>query len=243
MKTRPILSFSLPLYLFLAIGSATLFSCSSVRPTTATTAERSNAGPRFLDGIRVNPGESISSRNKSYGYSERIPEAEKSNTEEGYELRNLSRSEAKLVDKYASLLEVPSRKVNNIDLISEIDDWYGTPYRYGGSSKRGVDCSAFSRTILNEVFNTAVPRTAQQQYDASDRIKKSQLKQGDLVFFHTTRGGNITHVGIYLQNNKFVHASTSSGVMISDLESSYWRRVYRGAGRVASRKGDLSSIN
>ena len=145
---------------------------------------------------------------------------------------NLSLNEATLVDKYATILGVDDTQVNNIDLIEEIDDWYGTPYRYGGSSKNGIDCSAFSRTLFNDVYNTALPRTAEEQYDYCDHIKKGQLKQGDLVFFHTTGGGRITHVGVYLQNGKFVHASTSSGVMISDMDESYWRKAYRAAGRI-----------
>lgn len=230
MKTRNSRSFSLPFYLLLAIGSVSIFSCSSVRKTSTSATKTSQSGPRFLDGISVNPGDRVSSRNKSYGYTEKAPEDKESTADESGE--NLTLNEATLVRKYAAILGVDDKKLNNIDLIEEIDDWYGTPYRYGGSSKNGIDCSAFSRTLFNDVFNAAIPRTAQEQYDYVDHIKKSQLKQGDLVFFHTTGGGRITHVGVYLQNGKFVHASTSSGVMISDLDDYYWRRVYRAAGRL-----------
>lgn len=235
MKTRHSSLFSLPLYLLLAIGSATIFSCSSVHKTTSSTASRTESGPRFLDDISVNPGDRVSSRNKSYGYTERVPDEEKSSMASK---RDLSLNETTLVRKYASILGVADQKVNNIDLIEEIDEWYGTPYSYGGSSKRGIDCSAFARTLFNDVFNAALPRTAQEQYDYCDHIKKSQLKQGDLVFFHTTSRSRVTHVGVYLQNGKFVHASTSSGVMISDLEDYYWRRVYKAAGRIP--KGEVT---
>lgn len=239
MKTRHLRSFSLPHYLFLLIGSMTIFSCSSVHHTSSSTAKTSNSGPRFLDDISVNPGEKISSKNKSYGYTERAPDLKASADAE--DNRNLSLNEKTLVTKYATIIGVTEKKMNNIPLIEEIDEWYGTPYRYGGSSKRGIDCSAFSRTVFNDVFNAAIPRTAQEQYEYCDRIKKSQLEQGDLVFFHTTGGRKITHVGVYLQNGKFVHASTSSGVMISDLEDYYWRRAYRAAGRMP--KGDVTIVN
>lgn len=239
MKIKHSRSFSLSanLYLLFILGSVTLFSCSSVRNTGGSTAKTaSNSGPRFLNGISVNPGDRISSRNKSYGYTEKAPAEKKSAEAENN--RNLSLNEATLVRKYAAILGVKDTKVNNVELFEEIEDWYGTPYRYGGSSKRGIDCSAFSRTLFNDVFNAAIPRTAQEQYDYCEHIKKSQLTQGDLVFFHTTGGRRITHVGVYLQNGKFVHASTSSGVMISDLDDYYWRRVYRAAGRIP--KGDLT---
>ena len=235
MKTRHLSRFSIPghlyVYLLLALGSVTIFSCSSTMKTasgTKSTAASTAKGPRFLDGISVNPGDKVSSRNKSYGYSETAPEEEKTETP----TRNLSLDESTLVGKYATILGVDDNKVNNIDLIEEIDDWYGTPYRYGGSSKNGIDCSAFSRTLSNEVYNVSLPRTAEEQYDYCDHIKKGQLKQGDLVFFHTTGRSRITHVGVYLQNGKFVHASTSSGVMISDLDDYYWKRAYRAAGRI-----------
>lgn len=242
MKTRPSSRFSLPvplsLYLLLALGSVTMFSCSTMRQSssTASTSKGTSSGPRFLDDIRVNPGDRVSSKNKSYGYTEKAPEKEEKATVNSN--ADFSLNETTLVRKYATILGVDDNKLHNIDLLEEIDDWYGTPYRYGGSSKNGIDCSAFSRTLANDVFNVSLPRTAEQQYSYCDHIKKSQLKQGDLVFFHTTGGSRITHVGVYLQNGKFVHASTSSGVMISDLDDYYWRRAYRAAGRVP--KGDMT---
>jgi lipoprotein Spr len=208
-----------------------LFSCSSTLKTASSNKSAANTaakGPRFLDGISVNPGDRVSSRNKSYGYSEKAPEEDKTETDNSH----LSLNESTLVSKYATILGVEDKKVSNIDLIEEIDDWYGTPYHFGGSSKNGIDCSAFSRTLSNDVFNVSLPRTAEEQYDYCDHIKKSQLKQGDLVFFHTSGRSRITHVGVYLQNGKFVHASTSSGVMISDLDEYYWKRAYRAAGRI-----------
>ena len=77
-----------------------------------------------------------------------------------------------------------------------------------------------------------MPRTAQEQYDFSTHIQDTDLKEGDLVFFES--GHNITHVGLYIANGKFVHASTSNGVTISDLSDTYWSKKYAGAGRVSS---------
>ena len=234
MKTRPSSLFICSVYALLAISSLCFFSCGTTHKTTSATADVSDRGPRFLDDITVNPGDRVSSRNKSYGYTERTPKRSKDDSKHAD--RHLTLNEKTLVRKYAAMLGIQEDRVNNIDLIEEIDDWYGTPYRYGGSSKRGVDCSAFTRTLLNDVYNTAIPRTAEQQYEYCEPIKKSQLKQGDLVFFHTTSRSRVTHVGLYLQNGKFVHASTSSGVRISDLDGYYWRRTYKSAGRIPDRE-------
>jgi lipoprotein Spr len=83
---------------------------------------------------------------------------------------------------------------------------------------------------MDSVYHVTIPRTAKNQYNAYQKIRKEDLKQGDLVFFNTT--GGISHVGVYLANNKFVHAATSGGVMISDLDDSYFQRRYIGAARV-----------
>src|SRR5205085_10927280 len=93
-----------------------------------------------------------------------------------------------------------------------------------------IDCSAFTQTLLHNVYGVEVSRTAHEQYSSSTHINAGDLSEGDLVFFKS--GKTISHVGLYLGNNKFVHASTSFGVMISDLNESYWSKKYAGAGRV-----------
>jgi cell wall-associated NlpC family hydrolase len=133
--------------------------------------------------------------------------------------------------KYAILLDVPVEEVNDEKLFSFIDSWYGTPYRYGGFSKDGVDCSAFTQAMMSNIYEVSVPRISAEQFNQSKRISRKELKEGDLVFFKTS-GRTISHVGIYLRNNKFVHASTSAGVMISDLDEDYFSRRYAGSGRV-----------
>lgn len=135
--------------------------------------------------------------------------------------------------KYAIVLDATIEKLSNMPLLQTIDNWWGTRYCMGGHTQSCIDCSAFTQTVLKDVYNISLPRTAQDQYKASERVELEDLKEGDLVFFHTGGGRSISHVGVYLLNNKFVHAATSKGVMVSDLNENYWRTRYRGAGRVS----------
>lgn len=110
-------------------------------------------------------------------------------------------------------------------LLSQYANWKGAPYQYGGLSKRGIDCSGFVQITFQNQFGRHLPRTTQQQAKVGSAISKSQLQAGDLVFFKT--GYNKRHVGIALGNSEFMHASTSKGVIISNLENSYWLKHYR----------------
>ena len=131
--------------------------------------------------------------------------------------------------KYALLLNAEVELISNLPLFSLIDDWFGTRYRYGGESKNGIDCSAFMQVMYAGIFGLTLPRTAREQYKVVRKVNRSFLKEGDLIFFNTT--GGISHVGFYLMNNKFVHASSSEGVTISDLDDPYWSRKIVSAGR------------
>ena len=131
--------------------------------------------------------------------------------------------------KYALLLDMEVEQIQNLHLFRVIDEWLGTRYKLGGSSKDGIDCSAFMQVVFSALYGINLPRTAREQYHLSKRISRTELKEGDLVFFNTT--GGVSHVGMYLQNNKFVHAS-SSGVTISDLFDDYWMRKLVGVGRI-----------
>ena len=132
--------------------------------------------------------------------------------------------------KYSILLNTEVEYLSNFALYNFINNWWGTPYRIGGMTQRGVDCSAFVQNLNAAIYEIALPRTAHEQYSACDRISMKEIREGDLVFFKTKKTG-ISHVGVYLHNNKFVHASTSGGVMISDLGEPYWSRRFHGAGR------------
>ena len=109
-------------------------------------------------------------------------------------------------------------------------EWKGTPYRYGGLSKRGVDCSGFVYLTYRNKFGINLPRSTEQQSRTGTPISKQQLTAGDLVFFKT--GFSKRHVGIYLGNSKFLHASTSQGVTISNMNNVYWRKKYWKAQRI-----------
>lgn len=116
-------------------------------------------------------------------------------------------------------------------LRNEVSQWLGTPYKYGGNDKKGVDCSGFVCAIYKEVYAQNVPRTSQSLYVACKKIKDNELREGDLVFFNFN-GKGVSHVGIYLSNNMYVHASTTKGVVISDLKNVYTLKNYVGAGRI-----------
>jgi hypothetical protein len=134
--------------------------------------------------------------------------------------------------KYAVQLDVPVELITNMTLYRFIDQWIGTPYHLGGNDQNGIDCSGFAKVLEGTVFNLSLPRTSSEQFQECHHVSSSEMQEGDLVFFGTKRG--ITHVGIYLANHKFVHASTSFGVMISDLGDDYWRVRFRGAGRMGN---------
>ncbi|SFN31665.1 lipoprotein Spr [Izhakiella capsodis] len=128
------------------------------------------------------------------------------------------------------------KMVQNVDiksrLMNQYASWKGVRYRLGGESKRGIDCSAFVQTTFREQFGLSLPRSTSQQRESGRSVQRSKLRPGDLVLFHAGSTGR--HVGIYLGNDNFVHASTSSGVMISSLNNSYWKHRYREARRVLS---------
>ena len=109
-------------------------------------------------------------------------------------------------------------------LTSAYKDWQGTPYRFGGNSRTGIDCSAFTQQIYRSVYDRNLPRTTASQHSLGSTIKIQQLKPGDLVFFKPEGKGR--HVGIYLSNGRFMHASTSVGVTISSLTNPWWQAAY-----------------
>ncbi|WP_297478269.1 NlpC/P60 family protein [uncultured Photobacterium sp.] len=117
-----------------------------------------------------------------------------------------------------------SSSINNGMFNRVYRNWKGTPYRYGGSSKKGIDCSAFVQVGYSSVYKKALPRTTLQLVKKGKKVNRNNAKEGDLVFFRT--GRNSRHVGIYLGNLKFMHASQSKGVIISRLDNPYWRRHF-----------------
>lgn len=134
--------------------------------------------------------------------------------------------------KYASLLGVLPTTISNYTLYHFIDEWMGVRYRLGGNSKAGIDCSAFVQRMFEDVFCLDLLRTAREQFANARLIKNlDSLSEGDLVFFKI-KTSRISHVGVYLANRRFVHASSSQGVTISSLDERYWHRYFTGGGRV-----------
>src|SRR5678809_1105539 len=222
-----------------------LASCASLK--TAFTGNQGTASTnnstsvkkesKFLDQIDV-PVES-SKGLKEKEQEKTVAKKETSTTRNSTHRESNAENLSALQIRYAVLLSTPAEEVKNAKMFEFIDDWYGTPYRLGGTTKKGVDCSAFSQFLFASVYGLSIPRTAKEQYNLTSRISRTQLNEGDLIFFNT-RGG-ISHVGVYLLNNKFVHASTSGGVMISDIYDEYWAKKFVGVGRLKDRESVVST--
>ena len=212
--------------IILALGVS---SCTALKPVVArkapTSSVQRNSEPVFIEHISTRP--MVSGPNMQASYVLNNNSSINTFTTEGYAAGIFS----PIQFKYAILMDIPVETLNNLKLFSFIDDWYGAPYHFGGSSKTGIDCSAFTGYLMTSVFGIGLPRMAKDQYNVCERIQKQDLEEGDLVFFHTTRKG-ISHVGIYLGNNKFVHASVNNGVTISDMSDGYYARAFRAGGRV-----------
>ncbi len=126
-------------------------------------------------------------------------------------------------------------------LVFEVDRWLGSRYRYGGTGASGFDCSGFVRRVFADAFDHHLPRTTRGQMREGDSVRRGDLNVADLVFFRT--GRRTDHVGIYLGDGEFAHASSSSGVMISHLGESYWNKAYRSARRVMDIEGSVEQYS
>ncbi|ASW75191.1 hydrolase Nlp/P60 [Chryseobacterium piperi] len=132
-----------------------------------------------------------------------------------------------------------NKTIDNI--LTEAETYLGTPYRYGGTTRNGIDCSAFVLSVFGAAAGLSLPRVAASQSHEGERIAKEDLQKGDLIFF--SHGRRISHVGIVESVSeegeiKFIHAATSKGVMISSLNDSYWGPKFRFAKRVINEYGD-----
>ena len=121
-----------------------------------------------------------------------------------------------------------TKNVNKI--INTGKKYIGTPYKWGGITPRGFDCSGFVKYTIKKATGKTVPRTSSALYKKGKKISKSKLKKGDLIFFNTS-GKGVSHVAIYMGNNKMIHAA-SKGVKVDKLSNSYWKKRYVGAKRI-----------
>ncbi len=134
--------------------------------------------------------------------------------------------------KYAQLLDTTVETIKNTALYQFIENWWKTNYQYGGATKEGIDCSSFSGILMSNVFGKQLPRSSQEQYLVTAHTDKEKLQEGDLVFFHTRRRKGVSHVGVYLMNGFFVHASTQEGVIISNLNETYYHKRFLSGGKL-----------
>lgn len=119
-------------------------------------------------------------------------------------------------------------------LVEEALKWLGTPYRYGGMSRSGTDCSGMTMQVYGTALGIKLPRSSREQQKFCKSIKKSSLDAGDLIFFSTGRDKTrVSHVGMYIGDSKFIHASGSRGVIVSDINERYYANNYHSSGHVA----------
>ncbi len=134
--------------------------------------------------------------------------------------------------------EQPPSGLSHRQVMDFIMDWLGRPYRFGGSSPEGIDCSAFIQALFRACAGAILPRTAHEQFAFGQELHQmDDLQFGDLVFFHTRNHAWVSHVGIYLGDKLFAHASSRYGVTISSLESSYYNKRF-----IAGRRLTLSDL-
>lgn len=213
------------LVLFFLVQSCTLFK-------PAPSSRLSRSGSPFMDQVQVTLDAKKATRNETETAVVAIDDKTKFNYIEGFQGIEYA---PPMFFRYAVLLDVEVEKITNRKLFEYINQWWGVPYRIGGTSMAGIDCSAFVKTLSLETYSLDIPRTSREQADFCTEIPREALREGDLVFFNTS--GRISHVGLYLSNNKFVHASTSVGVVISDLNEPYWAQRFVKAGRLQGTGG------
>jgi probable lipoprotein NlpC len=139
--------------------------------------------------------------------------------------------QASIAEKYSDLLGVDKSDIQNGRLYAFIDIWMGTPYKFGGEDRDGVDCSGLAQLLEQQVFGVNIPRSTSQQINVIKRKYEEELSEGDLLFFDYD-GKKFSHVGIYLQNGYYVHASSTKGVTITKLHDPYTYKYFSRCGSI-----------
>lgn len=145
-------------------------------------------------------------------------------------LSKASSQRAQLSQKFGFKLT----KKDDLQLYTEASKWLGVPYRYGGTTRKGVDCSGLVGQIYKQVYHTNLERSTTGMAQKNCRkVGKGNLKTGNLVFFNTSKKKKgINHVGLFLKNGYFIHASTSKGVIVSNLKEDYYHKAWKQGGKV-----------
>jgi lipoprotein Spr len=162
----------------------------------------------------------------------KIAKKDKNTPDTGSKAATVHHSEAAR-DVLAKKVGLSEKEIYNNRLFVFIYDWYGVPYKYGGCLKTGIDCSCFTNLLYDKVYNKKTGRSADEIYKACEKITLNEVREGDLLFFKIN-GTVVSHVGVYLRNNMFVHSSTSKGVVISSIEEAYYKKFFHSGGRLKS---------
>jgi hypothetical protein len=229
---------SLSLLLFCNVQFANAQSSTN---NISVTNNGESASPTYIDGISFTPDGILKNTESGGTKSVKIVSAPVFTKAVAISKKEVIpaaiESLSELQYKYAMMMDVDVESLKNVSLLGFIDEWFGTRYRLGGSSKKGIDCSALTGALLLAVYGFNMPRTAREQYAATEHIDRDELQEGDLVFFNTH--GGVSHVGVYLDNNYFFQASTH-GVKISSLNSHYYSKRFICGGRVTNSTESVS---
>ncbi|MGM0612418.1 MAG: C40 family peptidase [Bacteroidota bacterium] len=134
-------------------------------------------------------------------------------------------------DRYSKAFGYELSGNENPELIKTVDSWLGVPYKYGGCSKHGTDCSCLIRNIYKDVYGIELPRRSEDIGNKAKKINKKKATAGDLFFFEIS-GDKVSHIGLHISQGYFVHASASNGVMINHIDENYYRNAFSFAGRI-----------
>ncbi len=227
-----------------------LSSCSVLKQMNFTSNRQATAvaapGPqaKFIDNISVTPQATIDKTDVNSGPKETFTTGSLNIAEtqvvtgEAKRLADMVAGRSDVIEnaspvqlKYAVLLNTEVESLPNKVLLESVDTWYGVRYRTGGNTKNGIDCSGFTVAVYAAAYGINLPRVSREQYRISRKISTTELQEGDLLFFNT-RGSGVSHVGVYLGNNKFIHATVSKGVMVNGLFEPYYLQRFVGAGRI-----------
>jgi cell wall-associated NlpC family hydrolase len=216
--------------LVLMIFSGCSSSSSSQRFKQSKSDRNSNSNPRFESADTTKRTSRTTPKNERIVFND-LP----ADTTDEFDEAPV---EENPVDKTNFVSHFEKLKTFNIALtprekvLFEVIKFLETPYKYGGNTQKGMDCSAFTLQVFQNSLSVDIPRSAREQYSTGEKISNDELKFGDLVFFNTTKRSFPGHVGIYLGENQFVHASRSLGVTVSSLEAAYYKKRYVGARRI-----------
>ncbi|MBC7890519.1 MAG: C40 family peptidase [Ferruginibacter sp.] len=190
---------------------------------------RAKKSPKFIESIEIVRGattSTISTEEKKSSQPEAVTKL--SVVKPGF-AGNIEHCTS-LQFKYAMLMDREVESITNFSLYKFIEDWWATRYKYGGSDREGIDCSAFTGKLLSEVYGLTVPRTSKDQFALCEKLATGDLLEGDLVFFQIQ--GGINHVGLYLGKHYFAHSSVGGGVTISSLTDDYYSKKFISGGRI-----------